>query len=326
MLGAGKVCQGWFARSSLESALVSEMSALVCSLGCQHLGCAGCQVCDFGLSRLQGDAAGATYTPGVVSMCSGWAFGRFTPLSLSVRYAKARHGPALLSQGFILRCGGVLPLLRYRAPELLIGTETYGPEVDIWAAGCLLVELCTRQPLFPGKSEVDQLKLIFSMLRVPKDDNAADLISLMEAKGGKPPAEPTAEERKFLRQVVPENGYDPRDVHGASRFNTTALSETGFQLLSEMLCLSPSKRITAVEALEHPWFKEKPAPELLPSDLLTRLASEHQEGAKAQATLDAAKKSAAKQSEALLAAQRMAAMLSSQSYAHMAFPTIPRFI
>jgi len=45
----------------------------------------------------------------------------------------------------------------YRAPELLVGDTQYGPPVDIWAIGCLFAELLTGQPLWPGKSDVDQI-------------------------------------------------------------------------------------------------------------------------------------------------------------------------
>lgn len=48
----------------------------------------------------------------------------------------------------------------YRAPELLLGQTEYGFAVDIWAAGCLLVEMASGQPLFPGSSDADQLYLI----------------------------------------------------------------------------------------------------------------------------------------------------------------------
>jgi cyclin-dependent kinase-like len=45
----------------------------------------------------------------------------------------------------------------YRAPELLVGDTQYGPPVDVWAIGCLFAELMTGQPLWPGKSDVDQI-------------------------------------------------------------------------------------------------------------------------------------------------------------------------
>ena len=48
----------------------------------------------------------------------------------------------------------------YRSPELLVGDTQYGPPVDVWAIGCVFAELLSRVPLWPGKSDVDQLYLI----------------------------------------------------------------------------------------------------------------------------------------------------------------------
>lgn len=45
----------------------------------------------------------------------------------------------------------------YRCPELLVGDTQYGQGVDIWAIGCMLAEIYTGMPLFPGESDVDQL-------------------------------------------------------------------------------------------------------------------------------------------------------------------------
>jgi cyclin-dependent kinase-like len=45
----------------------------------------------------------------------------------------------------------------YRAPELLVGDREYGKPVDIWAVGCMFAEIITGVPLFPGKSDIDQL-------------------------------------------------------------------------------------------------------------------------------------------------------------------------
>uniref|UniRef100_A0A2D4MH72 mitogen-activated protein kinase n=1 Tax=Micrurus spixii TaxID=129469 RepID=A0A2D4MH72_9SAUR len=48
----------------------------------------------------------------------------------------------------------------YRSPELLVGDTQYGPPVDVWAIGCVFAELLSGIPLWPGKSDVDQLYLI----------------------------------------------------------------------------------------------------------------------------------------------------------------------
>ncbi|XP_071457331.1 cyclin-dependent kinase-like 4 [Marmota flaviventris] len=52
----------------------------------------------------------------------------------------------------------------YRAPELLVGDTQYDSSVDVWAVGCVFAELLTGQPLWPGKSDVDQLYLIIRTL------------------------------------------------------------------------------------------------------------------------------------------------------------------
>jgi serine/threonine protein kinase len=52
----------------------------------------------------------------------------------------------------------------YRAPELLLGKGLkYGSSIDIWAMGCVFYECITRQPLFPGTTDIDQLYLIEKM-------------------------------------------------------------------------------------------------------------------------------------------------------------------
>ncbi|XP_030046515.1 cyclin-dependent kinase-like 2 isoform X2 [Microcaecilia unicolor] len=52
----------------------------------------------------------------------------------------------------------------YRAPELLVGDIKYGKAVDIWAIGCLITEMLTGEPLFPGDSDIDQLYHIIKCL------------------------------------------------------------------------------------------------------------------------------------------------------------------
>ena len=47
--------------------------------------------------------------------------------------------------------------LWYRPPEILLGSQTYAPPVDIWAVGTILVEMVTKRPMFPGECEIDEL-------------------------------------------------------------------------------------------------------------------------------------------------------------------------
>ena len=54
--------------------------------------------------------------------------------------------------------------LWYRAPEILLGSIEYSTPIDIWSIGCIFVELVTKQPLFTGDSEIDQLYRIFRLI------------------------------------------------------------------------------------------------------------------------------------------------------------------
>lgn len=54
----------------------------------------------------------------------------------------------------------------YRAPEVILGFK-YGPAIDIWSFGCILAELLTGAPLFPGEDEGDQLACIIELLGMP---------------------------------------------------------------------------------------------------------------------------------------------------------------
>ena len=50
--------------------------------------------------------------------------------------------------------------LWYRAPELLLGAEKYGAEIDLWSVGCIFGELLKKEPLIQGKNEVDELSKV----------------------------------------------------------------------------------------------------------------------------------------------------------------------
>jgi cell division cycle 2-like len=133
--------------------------------------------------------------------------------------------------------------LWYRSPELLLGTRTYDAAVDIWSLGCIFAELLTREPLFQGKNEVDQLAKIFSLLGTPTSELWPGFRSLPNAK----PLHPVLSKAPEL----------------SSRLSATKfpyLTSAGLQLLTDCLSMNPQSRPTAEDVLFHKYFTEEPRP------------------------------------------------------------------
>ncbi|KAF3288302.1 Serine/threonine-protein kinase ppk23 [Orbilia oligospora] len=131
--------------------------------------------------------------------------------------------------------------LWYRSPELLLGAQKYGTAIDIWSIGCIFAELILKEPLFQGKSEIDQLSKIFELMGVPTDEEWPGWRRL-----------PNSKSLRFPR-TKQTTGHLLR-----SKF--PLLTTNGVSLLSSLLSLDPSKRITAEEALKHPYFRDDPKP------------------------------------------------------------------
>lgn len=73
----------------------------------------------------------------------------------------------------------------YRPPECLLGTAKYGPAVDMWSVGCVLAELLSSKPLFPGKDEVNQLALIFGLCGSPEEGSFLQSLKYFETMAPK---------------------------------------------------------------------------------------------------------------------------------------------
>lgn len=138
------------------------------------------------------------------------------------------------SYDFEMRLTSVVVTLWYRSPEVLLGLP-YATPVDIWSCGCIMAELFKLSPLFCGSSEGDQLDKIFRIIGTPPESEWPENVSLMwncfVARNGLP-----------LKQIIPR------------------LCESSEDLLMKMLKFDPNERISASQALNHPYLAEEPMP------------------------------------------------------------------
>jgi cyclin-dependent kinase 8/11 len=146
----------------------------------------------------------------------------------------------------------VVVTIWYRAPELLLGAKHYTKAIDLWAIGCIFAELITSKPLFQGVEkerkgddrnpfQADQVDKIFRVLGKPTPKSwpgVTELPNWTEAQNWQ-------EYSGMLQKKIPELPAD----------------SAGFDLLSRLLEYNPAARITASEALQHPFFAEEPRPQ-----------------------------------------------------------------
>ncbi|KAH8376530.1 hypothetical protein KR093_000013 [Drosophila rubida] len=120
----------------------------------------------------------------------------------------------------------------YRAPEVLLHSTNYGSTIDLWAMGCIMAELYTFRPLFPGSSEVDQLFKICSVLGTPGKSDWPD----------------------GYRLAAMIHFRYPDCIKVPLSSVVSRCSQTGLDLLEDMLAYDPEKRPTAQQSLKYPYF------------------------------------------------------------------------
>jgi cyclin-dependent kinase len=123
--------------------------------------------------------------------------------------------------------------LWYRPPEVLMGYQNYSTPIDMWSIGCIFAEMKNGKPLFCGKTPADQLNKIFRALGTPTPQVYPKIIDLPEWREDLP-----KHNGKKLSELVP------------------GLDESGYNLLQSLLHYDPTKRVSAGEALKHPFFSD----------------------------------------------------------------------
>ncbi|GAN03334.1 pkinase-domain-containing protein [Mucor ambiguus] len=137
--------------------------------------------------------------------------------------------------------------LWYRPPELLLGATAYGPAVDIWSVGCIMLEFFTGKAVFNGQDEVSQIDSIYKIMGTPSVDTW-----------------PTLKELPWYEMVRPAENY-------VSKFRESyqsLLSPGALELSEALLSMDPLKRPTATQALEFSYFKHELPEPVMPANLL----------------------------------------------------------
>lgn len=123
--------------------------------------------------------------------------------------------------------------LWYRAPDVLLGSRTYNTSIDLWSAGCIMAEMLTGRPIFPGSSNDDELHRIFKIMGTPTEQTWPGI-------------------SHFPNYNPNFHIYPPQDL----AMIVPQVDPIGLDLLMQLLQMRPEMRISARDALAHPWFAE----------------------------------------------------------------------
>ena len=125
----------------------------------------------------------------------------------------------------------------YRAPECIMTNGYYTYKMDMWGVGCVLFEMATLFPLFPGDNEIDQMKKIQNILGPPSEE----VINLYKENSF------DKDNQSSLDINIKGKGFDKYLNHCNELFT---------DLLKKLLVYNPEERFSAKQALQHNYFQD----------------------------------------------------------------------
>lgn len=121
----------------------------------------------------------------------------------------------------------------YRAPECILTDGHYGYKMDMWGVGCVMFEIISLFPLFPGKNEMDQIQKIHDIIGTPRPEVL----------------------RRLKRRPPMRIRFPHKDGSGIQKLIPNA-SPDCVDLLKKLLVYNPEERMSANKALCHPFFSD----------------------------------------------------------------------
>ena len=126
----------------------------------------------------------------------------------------------------------------YRAPECIMTNGYYNYKMDMWGVGCVLFEISTLFPLFPGDNEIDQMKKIENILGTPNQD----IINIYK-------------KHSIIEYDNRINYFSNKKGSGFSKYMSHCSNEL-IDLISNLLIYNIDDRFSAKQALQHNYFKD----------------------------------------------------------------------
>ncbi|KAM4057136.1 kinase [Hirsutella rhossiliensis] len=159
----------------------------------------------------------------------------------------------------------VVSTRHYRAPEIILGLGWSYP-CDIWSIGCILVEFFTGDALFQTHDNLEHLAMMEAVVGRRIDPYLVQAVNKMSTRSGGNPASKYFKRLKLSYPTPETTRGSRRFVKAMKHLNDVIPSNTAFfknflDLLSKIFVYDPAQRITAKEALNHPWFKEMAVPD-----------------------------------------------------------------